>query len=102
MDITAKIQLVISILTLLGIGFAIYKYFSDPDQKAAEDIALMRQACGFKHSAIDGTILGINENIRLIKENHLRHIEDSIRKSEKTQERILTMLEERYQIKINQ
>lgn len=100
MTLAEKLQLTISVITLLGMLFAIYKYFRDPDQKAAEDIALMKQACGYKHQAIDKQVADINENINIIKENHLKHIEEGMRRAETTQERILTILEERYQIKI--
>jgi len=38
-----NIQFVISIATLLGIVFAIYKYFRTPDEKAATEILILKR-----------------------------------------------------------
>jgi len=77
-----------SIITLIGIIFAVYKIFADPDIKAASDILIMKKECELKHKNLD-------ENIFLIKENHLRHIEIDISELKQTQVKILTILEER-------
>lgn len=84
----ANIQFIISIATLLGILFAIFRFFRDPDAKASEDIKLINQRCGILHGKLD-------TDISLIKNNHLKHIEDEVKKLSETQIRILTILEER-------
>jgi hypothetical protein len=82
------IQLIISGATLIGLVVGFYKYFRDPDVKAQQEIALLKSACKFRHKAID-------ENLVLIKENHLRHIEADISELKNSTTRILTILEER-------
>lgn len=79
---------ILDILTLLAIMFAIYKYFRDPDINASTDIKLIKQNCEFKHKSID-------EDIALIKNNHLAHIEKDIDMLSKNQIKILTILDER-------
>ena len=86
-----NIQFVISIATLLAMIFGVYKLFSDPDVKASEDIAVMKEK--FKY---------LNADIGTIKNNHLAHIEADIKimsekvsEIENSQTRILTILEER-------
>ena len=66
-----KIQLAVSVLTLLGIIFAIYKFFRDPDIQVQNEIMVMKSECEMKHKYID-------ENLVLIKENHLKHIEKTM------------------------
>jgi len=92
MEIVAKIQpllsLALSFLTFLGVIFAIYKYFREPDMQTANDLALMKTACKFKHEAID-------QNIVLIKENHLKHIEADISEMKNDLTRVITIIEER-------
>ena len=90
-----NIQFIISILTLLGIMFAIYKFFRDPDVKAKYEIRQIRETCGMKHDQID-KLIGQNTNdLRLIKENHIAHIEKDINLMQQDMVKVLTILEER-------
>lgn len=89
-------------VTSIGAIFAIYDRFTKPDIKAENKINLLEQGCVMKHGVIDQQISGINQSISLIKENHLRHIEDDIGKIKNTQTKILTILEAKYQLKIDE
>ena len=82
------IQLVISIATLLVMIVGFYRFFRDPDVKNQEEINLMKETCKIRHGVID-------ENIVMIKENHLRHIESDITELKMNITKILTILEER-------
>lgn len=80
------LQLAISGATLVGMIIAFYKYFSDPDVKAQQAIALMKQRCEMKSG-------GIETSINLIKNNHLSHIEKDISDLKSTIVRVETILE---------
>lgn len=82
------LQVYISIATLLGIAFAIYKTFTNPDIKANDRLNLIEQNCRLKHQNLD-------ENILAIKENHLRHLETDVSQLKIDVAKILTILEER-------
>lgn len=83
-----NIQLIISLLTLLAFIFAFYKYFRDPDIKSAEEIEKIKLACDFRHRNID-------ENLLVIKENHLKHLEADVSGLKTDMTKVLTILEER-------
>lgn len=83
------IQLIISALTLIGIVFAIYRFFRDPDVKSAEEISLIKERCELRHQFID-------ENLVMIKENHLNHLESDVAQLRTDMTRVLTILEERF------
>jgi hypothetical protein len=83
-----EIAIVLQLLTLLGMIFAVYKYFRTPSDIAKEEIALIKQACVMRHRDID-------ENIVMIKENHLRHIEADIVEIKITLAGISAVLSER-------
>ena len=87
------LQATISILTLLGVLYAIYRTFSDPDIKAKGRLDIMEGQCQLKHSGLDKAIYEIKTDLKMVKENHLKHIENRLGNIEKTQERILTILE---------
>lgn len=89
------IEFILSALALIGVIFAIYKYFREPDIKADKNIALMKQGCIDKHTNLDEKILAINNDITFIKENHLRHIEENVRLLQEGQVKMFTILEER-------
>ena len=91
----ALIQLIISVFTLGGVVFAIYKYFRDPDIKADKSIDLIKKECLLKHSYIDKDISKIFNDLNLIKENHIKHIEDRLNGIEKKVSNIFTILDER-------
>ena len=79
---------VINIITLLGVLFVIYSYFHDPDVNAKTEIELLKQSVKLKN-------IGIEEDLKTIKENHLSHIEKDIANLYNTQTKILTILDER-------
>lgn len=95
MTANETIQFALSALTLIGVIFAIYKYFREPDIKADKDLALLKQGCDSKHGVIDTAIKSINESISLIQNNHLKHIEASLQKHDEQLVKIFTILEER-------
>jgi hypothetical protein len=84
----SNISLILQITTFAGVIFAIYKYFRDPDLKAKSEIEKIKQACNFRHANID-------ENIVMIKNNHLKHIEEDLISMRENQAKIFTILEER-------
>jgi hypothetical protein len=84
-----NIQLIISVFTLIAFGFAVYKYFRDPDIKSAEEIEKIKLACDFRHKNID-------ENLLVIKENHLKHLELDVNQLKSDMTKVLTILEERF------
>lgn len=89
------LQFILSALALIGVIFAIYKYFREPDIKSDKDIAIMENNCENKHKNLDEKIAGINSDISFIKENHLRHIEADISFLKESQVKIFTILDER-------
>jgi len=95
MEVEKITSLILQGLTLLGVLFAVYQYFRKPDEDAEKEIALLKQGCGMKHSALDEMTASINAEISAIKNNHLRHIEESVRSLEMGQEKLFTILEER-------
>jgi len=88
-------QFVISILTFVGIMFAIYKFFRDPDVKAKYEIKQIKATCKMRHSQIDEVIKNNTDDLKLIKENHIAHIENDISQIKQDMVRVLTILEER-------
>jgi hypothetical protein len=95
MELTKILSLALQALTLLGVLFAVYQYFRKPDEDAATKIALLEQGCGMKHTVIDAVMTTLNQEIATIKNNHLKHIEESVRSLEMGQEKLFTILEER-------
>lgn len=77
-SVTDNLQLVLSFLTLGSIIFAIYKSFAEPDIKAKNRMDVMDSNCNITHKNLDQKIISIEEDIKLIKENHLHHIEKDI------------------------
>jgi hypothetical protein len=105
-------QLIISLLTLMGIIFAIYKYFRDPDVKNATGLAEVQLALDFRNKEIDKEFLTIKENqketvgrisedLHFLRVNHIDHIEKDMREMRDKQTKILAILEAKYQIKVD-
>jgi len=88
-DILLYSSLFIQLCTLIGIVITVYKFSRDPDIKLNEEVEVIKKTCELKHAFID-------ENILLIKENHLKHIENDINELKKGQVRIETILSERF------
>ena len=85
----------IGMITLVGFAFMIYRSYSEPNKKQDEEIAVGNATCELRHKGIDEKFLSINNEIVLIKENHLKHIENDVKNLQLGQERILTILDER-------
>lgn len=89
------IQFILSIATLLGILFTVFKSWRKPAIDAEKQIAEINSRCIYRREAIDKDISGINTKLKMIEENHIRHIEASVKALEEGQIKILTILEER-------
>ncbi len=89
------------VISIIGAIFNIYDRFTKPDIKAGNDISLLKQGCSLTHANLDNQILQINNRFERIENNHINHIEKDIRDINNTQTKILTILEAKYQIKIN-
>lgn len=90
-----KISLIISACTLIGIVIVVYKSITEPNKKQDEELAVNSATCNIKHDEIEKKFTNINENLSLIKENHLKHIEERISSLSENQVKIFTILEER-------
>ena len=90
-----NIQFAVSILTFVGIMFAIYKFFSDPDIKAKYEIEQIKTSCKMRHKQIDESIKKNADDLNFIKENHINHIERDISDMKQDMVKVLTILEER-------
>lgn len=89
------IQLIASISSLGTILVMIVLSIFKPNAKQDIDIGKMEVRCTEKHKNIDKDIFSINNEITLIKENHLKHIEQSISDIKNEQATIRTILDER-------
>lgn len=89
------ITMLVGIATLIGMLLMAYKTFKEPDEKASIEIALIKQSCVLKHTGLDKTVATISEDIRLIKENDLKHIESHMNSIDSQMARLGTILEER-------
>lgn len=94
-QIQPVLSLVFSIFTFIGLIIAVYKFSSEPDQRNKESLGIMRASCDLKHIGIDKAILEMNEDIKLIKTNHLAHIERDMNEIKNVQTRILAIMETR-------
>ena len=101
-EVSQVAGLIGSVITFIGVIFLIYKQFADPDIKAANKLGLLEQGCIFKHQAIDKDIKEINNAIGFIKENHLTHIESSLKNHDEKFIKLFTILDERLPKNINQ
>lgn len=102
-EVSQIVGLVGSVTTFIGIIFIIYKQFADPDIKAANKIGLLEQGCKLTHANLDerfntinSNIASINNSFLLLKENDMKHIENSVRSLEEGQIKMLTIMEERF------
>ena len=78
------IQFITSLLILGGIVFGIYHYFRNPDIRNDQSIRTINERCKMTHANLDKSIMDIEKN-------HLRHIENNIRKMELNIAKILTI-----------
>ena len=72
------IQLIISVATLGGIIIAIYKFSRDPDIEANTKIEVLKNTCSLRKENYDKVVKETESDIKEIKNNHLRHIENDI------------------------
>lgn len=82
------IQFITSIATIIGMVFLVYNKLRKPGEDSGQRLDKLETSCELKHKIID-------ENLLLIKENHLRHIENDISEIKQAITRINTILEER-------
>jgi len=82
------LSIITSLATIAGIIIILYKSVNGPDVKASEEIKLIKQNCHLTHKSVD-------ENLLIIKENHLKHIEETMAKQGEAIVKIKTILEER-------
>lgn len=87
-------------ITALASIFSIYDRFFKADIKAEGDINLLQQGCKFRHDGLNKDITDINERFDRMEKNHINHMETDLRSMNITQTKILTILEAKYQIKI--
>jgi len=87
--------LIVLAANIIGIFFVIDKKYKDPDQKAETKMAVMEKTCELKHSTLDNTIADMRQDIVIIKQNHLHHIEQDISNMKTNIGKILTILDER-------
>ena len=84
------LQLVISGCTLLGMIWFVFNQVRNPDDRADKEIAILKEKLSMSC-----------EQLKLMKENHLPHIESEMRKLSENQVKIFTILEERLPTKNN-
>jgi hypothetical protein len=77
-DIQKYLGTIIQIATIGGMAFLIFRTFRDPDIKADKELGINAATCGIKHKIIDQKFESITQELTLIKENHLKHIENDI------------------------
>lgn len=82
-------------ISVFGAIFTIYDRFTKPAISQQTEITLLKK----DNVSMLEKIQGILQSITIIKENHLYHIESDIKRIENNQTKILTILEERYQVK---
>lgn len=95
MTLQEWIQTILSACSLIGVAFIVYNFFRNPDIKADKSIDLIKSECRLKHERLDEINNDLKNGILLIKENHLKHMEKDIEGIKLTQEKILTILDER-------
>ncbi len=61
MGIAEITQLIISVFILLGMIFGVYKYFRSPDEKAAREIALLKEQLSVQKN-ISAEAIKTNQN----------------------------------------
>lgn len=101
-ELSKILSIVGQIIPTVGVLFLIYNHFKNPDIKAANDINEIKTSCPLKHDKLDYVIneiqknmKSINDQMMLLKENDIKHIEQEMRLMSNTQTKILTILEYR-------
>lgn len=90
-----KISIIVSACTLIGMIVVVYRSWADPNSRQDKTIGKIETACKLKHEKVDHDFSLFGKELSLIRENHLTHIERRVDEIEKSQVRILTILEER-------
>jgi hypothetical protein len=90
-----KLQLTISLATLVGfVATAVLAIFK-PNAKQDVDISTLKGRCDERHKSIDMAIERIDKTLLLLKENDLKHIENGMNELGKQYVEIKTILKER-------
>lgn len=79
------VVLALGIIALIKYGIEVWTSITKPNTLQDIRINQLELSCGYKHTALDKSITSINDNIKLIKENHLRHIEANLGEMKVTQ-----------------
>lgn len=108
MEIKNWLDVLTSIVSLIGVFFFVYLYFRSPDEKAEKQLSVLNTNCILKHTRIDEIIREMKDSFKsidslilLIKENDIKHIETEMRRMSEAQTRILTILEYKEKTKID-
>ena len=96
------LEISVIIIALLGTVLKVFGFIRNPDIKADTRLKLMEQACGMKHGTLDKVVADFNIELRLIKENHLAHIEKSLTDHDLKFEKLFTILDERLPVRRNE
>lgn len=107
MELKEWLDVITSIISLVGVFFFVYLYFRSPDIKADKQLGINAVSCNEKHNRINEIIgemrenfKSINNSILLIKENDIKHVEQEMRRMSDVQTKILAILEYKEKIKI--
>lgn len=87
--------LILAAANVVNLVISAYKGKRDPDEENSGKINTIQTSCIFKHQKIDSDIKVINDNITLIKDNHLAHIEDEMKNFGNKFVELYTILNER-------
>jgi len=107
MEIKDWLDVITSVISLIGVFFFVYLYFRSPDERAEKQLGVINTNCILKHNRIDEIIRemkdsfkSIDNSILLIKENDIKHIEQEMRRMSEVQTRILAILEYKEGVKM--
>jgi len=107
MEVKEWLDVITSMVSLVGVFFFVYLYFRSPDIKADKQLGINQVACDEKHKRINEIILeirnsieGVNYTFAHFKENEFRHIEEAMKQMNDAQIKMNTILEERLSKKV--
>lgn len=78
MTIQSWLQIITSVVSLIGVMFLVYHFFRNPDIKADKEMRVIESECKLKHLRIDEIFVELKQDLSYIKNNHLSHIENDI------------------------
>lgn len=72
------ISLILGGMAVMTNIFLVYNYFAKKDISFDKTLGINGATCSLKHKIIDDKFESIAQELTLIKENHLKHIESDI------------------------